>query len=249
MRLKLADMLKQVGGSFDKIRITGTPGTTKLEGNKDKVLFVVGTMKEPIEEFSNGDFGMGDLSILAGLLNFPSYKAPNASLTVHQADGSVGVYVSEFVFRDEQGSTTSYKTMAPRLVGDQATIATIPWDVEVAPTKAKIAEFTAHAQLLSAVDNNFGVRIENGTMFLTIGSANGTSGVAGSHTATIAFATGIESKYTASKVVFNTSHLLTALKNAGNFPVKVRFSNKGIAGVLVETDFATYAYFLRAKEM
>jgi len=159
MRLKLADMLKQVGGSFDKVRITGTPSSTKIEGNKDKVLFVVGLMKEPIEEFSDGDFGMGDLAILSGLLNFPSYKAPNATLTVHHADGSVGDYVSQFVFRDEHGSTTSYKTMAPRLVGDQAQIATIPWDIEVAPTRAKIAEFTAHAQLLSAVDNNFGVKI------------------------------------------------------------------------------------------
>ena len=60
---------------------------------------------------------------------------------------------------------------------------------------------------------------------------------------------GIDSKYAAPKVVFNTSHLLTALKNAGSAPVKVRFSNKGIAGVSVETELATYDYFMRAKEM
>lgn len=249
MRLKLLDILKQVGGSFEKVRITGRPDSTKVEGNKDKVLFVVGTMKEPIEEFSKGDFGMGDLAMLNGLLNFPSYKAPNATLTVHHADGSVGDYLNEFIFCDEHGSTTSYKTMMPRMVGDQAHIATIPWDVEVLPTRAKITEFTALAQLLSAVDNSFSVRIDNGTMFLTIGSATGTSGVAGNHTAVIAFATGIDSKYTAPKTLFNTGHLLIALKNAGNLPVKVRFSNKGLAGVSVETELAFYDYYLRAKEV
>jgi hypothetical protein len=244
MRPQLTDIVRQVTPLFDKIRITGNATLTRIEAcDKDKILFIVATLKEPVAEFA-GEFGIGSLSLLSGLLNFPTYKTEAAQLLVHRTDSPAGSYVSEFEFRDEAGAGTKFKTMNPRLVGDQAQIATIPWNVEIVPTKAKIAELEKLAHLLSEVDKGFGVAIRNETLFLTIGTDT-----AGTHTSTVAFVENVQTDYKEERIFFNTGHFLGVLKNAGSVPPIVRFSSKGVVGITVETEVGIYNYYLRAKQI
>jgi hypothetical protein len=243
MRQQLTDIVRQVTPLFDKIRITGSPQSTRIEAcDKDKILFIVATLKEPVSEFL-GEFGIGSLPMLNGLLNLPTYKTDGAKLLVHRTESPAGSYVSEFEFRDEVGAGAKFKTMNPRLVVDQAQIATIPWNVEITPTKSKIAEMEKVSHLLSEVDKGFGVVIRNETLFLTIGTDT-----AGTHTASVAFVENVTADYKDERIFFNTPHFLSVLKNAGAVPPIVRFSSKGVVGITVETDVGIYNYYLRAKQ-
>jgi hypothetical protein len=224
---------------FKKAKITGTETTTKIEAfDDDKILFMVATTKQPVPEFI-GEFGIGSLHLLSGLLNFASYKTDDAQIKVHHNE-AIG-YVSEFEFRDKRGGYTRYKTMNPKLV-EQATITNIPWNVTVTPTKATITELTQLSAHLSEVDTMFGVKVENKTLFVTIGG-----GASLTHASSVAFASDVEEVFAAPSVTYNTKHLLAVLKNAGPNPSAVRFSERGLAGVTVDTEYATYNYYLRAK--
>ncbi len=239
MREQLTDIVRQAAPLFKKIKITGDETTTKIEGMDDeKILFVNATLKQPIAEFQ-GEFGVGSLSLLGGLLNFASYKAEDAKFFVHRSD--IGDYVSEFEFRDKRGGFTKFKTMNPKLV-EMPQIANIKWHVTVTPSKATIAELGQLANHLSEVDTMFGVLVKDKTLFVTIGG-----GANGTHASSVALATDVEEEFTPPSAVYNTKHLLAVLKNTGSEPAKVRFSERGVAGIAVETDYGTYNYFLRAK--
>jgi hypothetical protein len=88
----------------------------------------------------------------------------------------------------------------------------------------------------------FGVKLENYTLFITIGG-----GASGTHTSSVAFATDVVDTFSPPSVTYNTKHLLSVLKNSGAIPAEVLFSEKGIAGITVNTDYGTYNYYLRAK--
>lgn len=239
MRNQLTDIVRQVAPLFKKIKITGDTMTTRIEAfDDDKILFLVATLKEPVPEFA-GEFGIGSLALLNGLLNFASYKTDDAKLEVHRSETQD--HVDEFVFRDKNRGFTQFKTMNPRLV-EQPQITNIPWHVTVRPTKASIAELTQLAGHLSEVDTMFGVKVENSTLFVTIGG-----GANGTHTSSVAFATDVEEEFAAPSATYNTRHLLAVLKNSGPNPSEVRFSSRGVAGITVETEYGMYNYYLRAK--
>src|SRR5271154_3753081 len=99
MRETLSDMVRHVAPHFDKVKVTGTEDSTKIEaGTEDKQLFLVAQFKVSIPEFS-GEFGIGSLGLLKGLLDFPSYKTDEAKFRVHRAIREEAERVSEFEFR------------------------------------------------------------------------------------------------------------------------------------------------------
>ena len=72
MREALTDLVRQVAPLFEKVRVTGTEDNVKVESfTPDKMLFLVATLKS-IPELM-GEFGIGSLSLLKGILDFPSY--------------------------------------------------------------------------------------------------------------------------------------------------------------------------------
>lgn len=241
MREQLTDIIRQVAPLFKKIKITGDDSSTKVEAfDDDKILVLRASLKEPVAEFT-GQFGISSLPMLGGLLSQVTYKAEGASLLVHRSD--VGDYVSEFEFREKRGGLTRFKTMNPRLV-ESAQISNIPWHIMIQPTKSSIAELTSFAALFAEVDTMFGVKVDNQTLFITIGG-----GASGTHTSSVVFATDIKENYSSAGATYNTRHLLAVLKNAGTNPTEVRFSELGVASVIVETDYGIYTYYLRAKSI
>jgi hypothetical protein len=243
MKSVLAEIVRQTAPLFEKIRVTGLDTGIKVEAHtEDKMLFLVADLNVSVPDLA-GEFGICDLSLLHGLFNFGSYKADDATFKVHRTDREGVSYVSEFEFGETQGGCTRFRTMNPRLVGDQAKIATIPWNVAVTPSKAKIAEVTQLAGLLSEVEKHFSVHVKDGTLFLTLGGKG-----AASHTASVALATEVEDDLPPSNMVFKAPQFLAVLKATGNLPITVRFSSRHIAGITVTTEKGVYNYLLRATE-
>lgn len=241
----LIDVVRQVAPLFEHVRVSGTDAITKVEAyTDDKNLFLVANLKEPVPDFE-GEFGIGSLSLLNGLLGFASYKTDEAKFAIHRAkrdDG--GDYVSEFEFRDRSKAGTKFKTMNPRMVGEQAKIASIVWDMTITPTKAKITEIAQLASMLSEVDKMFGLKVEDGTLFLTIGGKSEVT-----HAATVALAEDVESKLlNSNNWLYNTAQFLSILKNASNAECKVNFCSRGVIGITVETDKAIYTFYIRGKQ-
>lgn len=243
MKDVLLDMVKQVMPLFDTVRVTGTEEGTRVEAyTEDRLLFMVGTLKAAVPEFS-GEFAIGSLPMLKGLLDFPSYKSDDAKFLVHRFSRDDLDYVSEFQFKDGKGAGARFKTTNPRMLGDPATIRNIDWEFSMIPTKAKIEEISKLSGFLSEVDRTFGLKEEGGTLFLTIGGDNEVR-----HGATVALIEDIDGKQiNANPFFFNTAYFLAIMKNAGKAECEVMFSARGAIGILVTTDFGEYTFYLRGK--
>lgn len=246
MKEVLVDMVRQVAPLFEAVRVTGSETGTKVEAyTEDKLLFLIGQMKAVVPEFT-GEFGIGSLGMLKGLLDFPSYKADDAKFIVHRTLRDNLDFVSEFQFKDSRGAGTRFKTMNPMMIGDPATIRNVEWEMTMKPTKAKVEEISKLYGLLSEVDKVFGLKVENHTLFLTIGGNNEVR-----HAATIALIDEDESNdgrlINANPWFYNTAQFLAILKNAGNGETTVKFLSRGVIGVTVETEQGEYTFYLRGK--
>src|SRR5882672_4651461 len=231
MRELLLDVGRQAAPLFDKIRIEGLDTGTRVEAyTDDKMLFLFADLKDVVPEFT-GEFGVSNLPLLRGLLEFASDKTEQARLQVRRAARDGIDYVAELEFTDANGGHTRFKTINPRMIGERAHIANINWGVAVTPSKAKLTEVTQLTAMLSQVDQHFSVSYEDGTLFLAIGGKG-----ASSHQASVALASDVEPVALPPRMVFKAPHFLAVLKNAGNLPCTIRFAKEGVGGILIETE-------------
>jgi hypothetical protein len=239
MREVLHDMTKHVTSLFENVIITGTDEKTTIDAqDKDKMFYLIGEFKSAVPDFE-GEFGLGSLNLLNGLLNFASYKTDESKFIVHIKDGK-----PEFEFRDRDGAKTKFKTLDSRFVGDggkKTSIGKIPWEGEVVMTKAKTQEISQLAGMLSEVDDKFGLVVIDTKLFLTIGGKSETT-----HATTILLQEDVDNKtLNSNKFYYNTAKFLTIIKNAGTSPCTMSYCSRGVMGVRVETEHAIYNYYLR----
>lgn len=251
MKDVLADVMKQVASLFENVLVAGTEEQTKVFAqDKDMMFYLVAEAKSVIPEFV-GDFGIGDMAMLKGLLEFPSYKTDEAKFIIHrkQLEGSEEVY--EFEFRDREGARTKFKTISPRFVGGdgktlsskKTSVGNIPWDITVPITKAKVGEIVQLAGLVSAKldDNLFSLRVENDHLYFTMGGKSEIT-----HAASVSLMDGVTSELlNSNRYEYNITNFLAVIKSAGNSPLTVRFCPRGVIGITIETDLVTYDYYIR----
>jgi hypothetical protein len=245
MKQLLADIVRQVSPLFEKIRVTGLDDGTKVEAyTEDKMLFLFADLKG-FQSDLVGEFGISNLPLLRGLLEFATYNTDGAKFNVHRTERDGNNYVSELEFSAAGEGRAVFRTINPRIMGDRARIAPINWGVSVTPSKAKITEIIQLTGMLSQVEQHFAVNYENHTLFLTIG-AKGTN----SHNASVALTSDINCEgLLPLNSVFKAPHFLGVLKNAGNQPCTIRFCKDGVSGILIETNHGTYNYLLRGTEI
>ena len=243
MKELLSDIVRQAAPLFDKIRVTGDDTGTKVEAyTEDKMLFLFADLKDVVPDFA-GEFGISNLALLRGLLDFASYKADTAKFQVRRVQRDGSEYVAELEFGDAGGGRTLFRTINPRMIGDRAHITPIKWGVSVTPAKAKQTEVMQLTGMLSQVDQYFAVSYDKRVLFLTIGSKG-----AASHNSTVALAADIECDGLPNQWVFKAPHFLAVLKNAGNLPCTITFAKEGVGGVRIETEHGIYNYILRGTE-
>jgi hypothetical protein len=238
MKDVLADIVKQSMGVTTMLRVIGTNKSTIIKGaHESNTLFIEGELKQPIPEFV-GEFGLSNLGLLKGLLDFASYRTDKATFRVKRMKTEDGETVEQLQFRDEHGVGSDYRATSPRALPTHPTIPNIPWDVTLIPSRSKLAEFSKLASLFKEIAN-FGVRTENGNLLLTFGSSNDAS-----NHGEMVFETGV-SGMMRGNVVWTTSAFSQVMSLVADRDATLRFTNKGVIGVQVETDHATYRYYLR----
>lgn len=243
MKELLNDVVRQVAPLFEKVKVTGHDTGTKIEAHTDdKMLFLVANLDDVIPDFA-GEFGISNPALLRDLLEFAPYKADIAKLHVRRSVRDDLNYASELEFMDGAGGRAGFKTINPRMIGDQAKIAEIPWSVSVSPSKSKLTEVMQLTAMLAQVDQHFAVSYEDRTLSLMIGGKGTTN-----HNATVVLATDIDGEPLPAKMVFKAPAFVGVLKKVGNWPCTIRFCTEGLGGVLIETDHGTYNYILRSTE-
>lgn len=242
MKTTLSDIIKHTA-AFETIKVTGTDKLTKIEGvNEDRHVILAAELKQPIPELK-GVFGMVNLPLLGGLLNFTPYLADGAAFKVKRTTQRGADTVEQFEFTDATGSGSSiFRCMSPERIPPQAEISPIPWIIEFQPTKARISEFEQLNRLYSSVDKLFSVKTDKKqNLIFTIGEDNSST-----HRGSMVFETGISGAIT-NDPAWTTGHFLSTLKLAGENPVTLRISNHGLLAVEIESPFATYKFLLRAN--
>lgn len=240
MREIIADIVKQASGLVDIIKVIGTAESTRLEAlDQEKTLIIVGKLKTPVKELE-GVFGLTNLGLLKGLLDFSSYKTDKASFSVKR--GTIGgeSVPEQFEFKDGAGAGSTFRLMAGALCPDQAAIANVPWDVSVQPSRAKIAEFQQLASLYNEVDKHFGAKTEDGNLLFTIGDDNSSM-----HRASAVVAEDVKGELRGG-MQYSTHHFMSVMRIAGNNPT-VRLTTRGVLCVEVESTHGNWTYYVRAK--
>lgn len=242
MREQLLDILKQSSSLFTIIKITGSTTETIIEASDEgavKNIFLKGVLKEPISEFV-GEFGISNLSMVNGFLNFPSYNTEKSAFRVLRERHGDVEFVSQFKFEDGVGGHSDFRLTPPKLVPAQFEIGKIPWEIEFTPDSSRIKEFEKLAALYSGVDKSFIPKTVNGNLVFIIGEENSST-----HSGTMVFEpTDVKLR---AEAKFNSAHFLAALKLAGSNPVRVGFTSVGVLRVQIETPHGLYDYILRGS--
>jgi hypothetical protein len=208
--------------------------------NDDKIIFMKATLHQRQPDLM-GTFGISNLSLLNGLLNFANYRTDDATFKVKWRnlpdDTKV---VEEFHFRDATGNGADFRMMGPDVeaIRTMAEVKAIPWQLSIAPSKAKIAEFTQLAGLYAEVEKNFSIAVEHNNLVFRLGNE-------ASHRVSMVFEADVESKPLSGGKSFSSASFLSVLKLAGANPMTTSFFDGGLIGVTIETPFARYEYVIR----
>lgn len=248
MRDILTDIVKQTKDLFGVVKVTGTDTETRLQAVDDDKMFVLNaTLAVPVAEFM-GEFGISNLGMLDGLLNFPSYRTDEAQLEVVRKTRGKGETVEYFRFVDANGEGAVFRCMSPDLIDTQASVPKIPWDVTLAPQKSKIAEFHKLAGLFNDVDKFFSLHTKKTKgqvdLVFSIGSEDSSS-----HRSAMVFESGVGGEIK-QPLPFNTQQFLSLTKVMGATAMDCSMSlyHKGVLSVTVTTPLATYNYYMRARK-
>lgn len=240
MREILADILKQTIGLFETIKVTASDKGVRLQAFdvKTKAMFFEGNLKEPVADLV-GVFGVSNLALLRGLLDYPGYRGEAATFGVKRREFEDAETVEAFEFADGRGATAVFRCMSPKIVPVQAEITKINWDVVIPADKAKVAEFQQLSSLYGEVDKNFGAKTTNGNLICSFGKDN-----AATHRGSMVFAEEVTGTLPAG-ATWSAPQFLQMIKIAGS-GAKLNFTSRGMLMVETETQHASYKYYLRA---
>lgn len=247
MREVISDIVKHTGGLgfIEIVKITGSDEETKIEAmDNDKTVIVKGNLSEPLPEFE-GEFGMGNLSLIKGLADHPNFRTDNAKVDVIRGEDPVNAkktVPNEIIFIDEQGQTASYRFMNSQLVPSQARFLGTTWDVSIKPSKSKVTEFSSFAGLYSAFETLFMVDVEDGDLRFHIGDPNGIS-----HKASIIIEREVTGKMSGG-LYWPIAQVLSILKLGLDENVTMNFSAKGALMIELTNNISNYQYILPAKK-
>ena len=239
-RAILNDIIHHVG-FLGTAKITGTVEGVAIESMDEvgRTVILKGKLNGLHESFM-GEFGMQNLEILQGLLNFTNFKTEDSTIEFKRSDqkdseGNTVSCPSEIVFTDDQKQVSRFRLISSAYVPNQAKFRGVDkWDVSITPSKSKILEFTHLSDIFKKFETHFEARTEDGNLIFSIGGASVSGGF-------LIFANDVEGELPAGLLSWPTSQILHIL-NRTDDPSKTQmnFSTKGALQITVESPLATY---------
>ena len=240
----LKDIVKHTSlGAFDAVKITGTGTETLVEAvNGKDQLILKAKLNQPCDDL-RGEFGMNALTVLAGYLDFPSFRAEGAKVEIERRVRGGEEIPVKISFSDPNGQNFNYRLMAKNVVAVQPEIPDVTWNVEFVPQKPKIEEFRKLASILSGVHKEFLPRTLDGNLRFYIGGEN-----TATHDGFMVFEHGITGKLTGG-TAWPIPTFLNVLRLADQTDVTVRMSeDSGLLAASVNSGVAEYTFIIGGRD-
>ncbi len=245
MREKLLDIIKHTSGLgfVESVRVTGTDDKTVFEAMDDERTIIIRAELKEAEPALKGEFGMRNLSLLQGLLNYAPYRADTANLEIKRKERNGVEAPEQLVFTTEGGKDRAdFRFMSASLLPAQATLKQNNWDVTIDPTDSKINEFSTLASLYSSIEQFFSVKTTDGNLEFHIGDAAGSN-----HSASMTFADTVKGSITTT-MFWPINQVLTVLKVGKTEKPQLSIMNLGALRINLETEYANYSMILPARK-
>lgn len=245
MRKILTDLLKHTLplNTFEILNVKGNDECTMIESlSGDKTIIFKAYLKNNVPEFS-GEFGIGNLGILKGLLNFAPFKSENSTITVKKElrnDEDVPIRI---IFTDEDKRPAHFALVSKDVLPPQPKMVDLNWEVKIEPTTSKIKELMEMASIFSSTEDFFHVKTKDNELRFYIGDEEKSN-----HHSYVVFSKDINNGE-CSGLNWYISQILSILKLIDNntLNTSISISNKGAMQISLETENAVYYYNLPAS--
>ncbi len=216
------------------IMLPDKSGNIIISANDSENLYVDALSKKTIPEIT-GKIGINDIKVLKGLFSSPSFQSGEMTFSHREINGKT--YPESIIFKSGRTSA-SFRLMNKDVVKD-VDKKVIPWDLEINLLPNKIVEFDQLSRLYKDINKYFKIRSEDDCLMVDFG-VNSSS----THSGTMVLHEGIPSPLLGESE-FIIDRFISILKKSQNPVLKI--NTRGILGVSVETEFASYDYLLRKK--
>lgn len=254
MREQLLDIVKHTGGLgfIDIVKLTGKEvdgeKTISIEAvDNDRTVVVKGNFFNTEKNTSAieglyGEYGMGNLTLLNGLLNYPNFKTDGAKITVISRDRNGVNTPEEIQFVDEQKQKATYRLTSKDLVPDQPSYIGKSWDIDFTPSNSKIAEFGQLSSIYSSQESYFSVRTIDNELRFYIGEEESSS-----HRAFLVMDTDVKGKL-AGELYWPINQILSILKLGKDENPEIKITSRGAFQINISSPFASYSFILPARK-
>ena len=230
-------------GFIDSVKVKGTDEVTQFEAmDVDKSVIVNATTHTPVAEFK-GEFGMGNLGFLSGIINLESYVADDATVEVSMRERNGEQQPESITFKDTFGNNDQYRFMSKEIVEQQLKTVKfkgVNWDVTIEPSKPRVSELGAVANIYSAITPTFSARTEKNNLIFNIGSAD-----SGGHFGKRTFAQNVDGALVQGWS-WPLSQVLAILKLGMSGMCVMQFSDQGALQISIDSGLGKYDYILPA---
>ncbi|RZD42066.1 MAG: hypothetical protein CXT73_03835 [Methanobacteriota archaeon] len=167
-------------GFIENVKVIGTEAETTFEAmDPDRTVILNAKAHNPIPEFV-GEFGMGNLGFLNGIVNLDSYKVDESTINVNNRERNGEQVLESLTFEDQYGNTDQYRFMSKEVVDQQLKTVKfrgVNWNVSFEPTKQSVQELAQIASIYVNIEPTFSVRTENGNVVIGVGTDDGSGHV------------------------------------------------------------------------
>ena len=231
-------------GVIENIKVTGTTDSTLLEAmDIDRTVIVSGNPHTPVKDFE-GQFGLGNLSLLSSLSKLSAYTNMDSNVSVIREERDGEELPTTFIFQDRDGSKDQYRVMHKDIINQLLNVGKFKgadWQVVFQPTVAKIKAFSEASSIYSGLDTNPTVRVStvDGSLIFDLGQIK--DGISGRRR----FADSIENELE-SGWYYSLPIILNILKLGMSGICVMKFSNQGVCQIEIDSGLALWTYILPA---
>ena len=230
-------------GFIEHVKVTGTDAETAFEAiDPERTVILNAKTHNPVPEFI-GEFGMGNLGFLNGIVNLDGYKADEAAINITTRERNSLQAPDSLTFEDQFGNTDQYRFMSKEVVDQQLKAVKfrgVNWNVSFEPSKQAVQELAQIASIYVNIEPTFTVRTENGNVVIGVGTDDGSS-----HVGKRIFARNVDGELK-QNWSWPLTQVLGILKLGMSGACVMSISDQGALQITIDSGLATYNYILPA---